>query len=43
MIVHFGMMVCRIRVALAGVEENFKPANVVNMNMTKRLYLVNLF
>ncbi|MCK5309361.1 MAG: GTP-binding protein [Thermoplasmata archaeon] len=29
--------------ALAGVEENFKPDNVVNMNRTKRLYLVNLF
>ena len=29
--------------ALAGVEENFKPANVVNMNRTKRLYIVNLF
>ena len=29
--------------ALAGIEEKFKPANVVNMNRTKRLYLVNLF
>jgi len=29
--------------ALASIEEKFKPANVVNMNRTKRLYLVNLF
>ena len=29
--------------ALARIEEKFKPANVVNMNRTKRLYLVNLF
>ncbi len=29
--------------ALANIEERFKPANVVNMNRTKRLYLVNLF
>ena len=29
--------------ALAGIEEKFKPANIVNMNRTKRLYLVNLF
>jgi len=29
--------------SLAGIEEKFKPANVVNMNRTKRLYLVNLF
>lgn len=29
--------------ALAGVEEKFKPEKVVNLNRTKRLYLVNLF
>jgi len=29
--------------ALAGVEEKFKPPRVVNMNRTKRLYLINLF
>jgi small GTP-binding protein len=29
--------------ALAGIEEKFKPEKVVNLNRTKRLYLVNLF
>ena len=29
--------------ALASIEERFKSANQVNMNRTKRLYLVNLF
>ena len=29
--------------ALASIEERFKPANIVNMNRTKRLYLINLF
>ncbi len=29
--------------ALAGIEERFKPEKVVNLNRTKRLYLVNLF
>ncbi len=29
--------------ALAGVEERFKSASQVNMNRTKRLYLINLF
>ena len=29
--------------ALASIEERFKPPNLVNLNRTKRLYLVNLF
>jgi small GTP-binding protein len=29
--------------ALARIEEKFKPEKVVNLNRTKRLYLVNLF
>lgn len=29
--------------ALANIEEKFKPEKVVNLNRTKRLYLINLF
>ena len=29
--------------ALASIEERFKPPDLVNLNRTKRLYLVNLF